>query len=138
MAEKQPKVLTVRAMSKKEALDTARRLVQEAVDVARRAGIEPADVVAPHCAETVDEQGAGQLMWCGEPVIIDDSTVGLFEMPEPDADPEQKFAFIVTQATADLVQQDFERYKPSLEIMAKDWQEEKARVLSDLKGGGDE
>ncbi len=122
-------------MSKKEALNTARRLVREAVEVAHRAGIEPADVVAPHCVGTADEQGAGQLMWCGESVIIDDNTVGLFETPEPDADPDQKFAYIVTQATADLVQQDFERYKPSLEIMAKDWQEKKALVLSDLKGG---
>jgi hypothetical protein len=125
-------------VSKKEALSAARRLVQEAVEVAHRAGIEPAEVVAPHCAGTGDEQGAGQMRWCGEPVIIDDSTVGLFEMPEPDADPEQQFAFIVTQATADLVRQDFERYKPSLEIMAKDWQEKKALILFDRKGGGGE
>jgi hypothetical protein len=128
-------------MSKEEALNTARRLVQEAVDVAGRAGIGPASVVAPHCAETVatqddaDDRGSNHLMWGGVPGVIDDSTVGLFEMPAPDDDPEQKPAFLVTQSTADLVRQDFERYKPSLERMAEDWQEKKKRVLSETKAG---
>lgn|GEM_PF-2899628 len=124
-------------MSKEEALDAARRLVQEAVDVAKGAGIDPASVVAPHCAETAatkgDDQGSESLMWGGVPGVIDDSIEGLFEMPEPDGDPEQKPAFIVTQSTADLVQKDFERYEPSLERMAEDWQEDKKRALSEKK-----
>lgn len=124
-------------MNKEEALNTARRLVQEAVDGAHSAGIDPAMVVAPHCAETQSdgaEQGTQQLTWCGESVIIDDSTEGLFEMPEPDADPAQRPAFLVTQATADLVQQDFALYQPSLEAMIEDWREKKALVLADHKG----
>ena len=126
-------------MNKEEALNTARRLVQEAVDVANKAGINPSDVVAPHCAETAatqdegDDQGSKNLMWGDVPGVIDNSTEALFEMPEPDGDPEQKPAFIVTQSTADLVQQDFEIYKPSLERMADDWQEKKGRVLSETK-----
>ena len=39
----------------------------------------------------------------------------------------------MTQSTADLVQQDFERYRPSLERMAEDWEEKKGRVLSETK-----
>lgn len=127
-------------MSKEEALKTARRLVREAVDDAGRAGIDPASVVAPHCPETtaahVDDGGSGShtLMLGGVPAVVDNSTEGLFEMPEPDDDPEQKPAFILTQSTADLVRQDFERYKPSLERMAEDWEEKKGRVLSETKG----
>jgi hypothetical protein len=126
-------------MSKEEALNTARKLVREAVEAAGRAGIDPALVVAPHCQETAasqDDGGSGpQTLMLGEvPGVIDNSTEGLFEMPEPDDDPEQKPAFIVTQSTADLVQQDFERYKPSLERMAEDWGEKKERVLSEAKG----
>ena len=127
-------------MSKEEALNTARRLVRKAVDVASSAGIDPASVVAPHCAETDatksdgDNQGSENLMWGGVPGIIDDSTEGLFEMPEPDGDPEQKPAFLVTQSTADLVRQDFERYEPSLKRMAEDWEEKKERILSETKG----
>jgi hypothetical protein len=127
-------------MSKEEALNTARGLVREAVDAAGRAGIEPALVVAPHCAETAasrdtDGGGGSQELMLGEvPAVIDNSTVGLFEMPEPDDDPGQKPAFLVTQSTADLVRQDFERYKPSLERMAEDWEEKKERVLSETKG----
>jgi hypothetical protein len=68
------------------------------------------------------------------PAVIDNSTEGLFEMSEPDQDPGQKPVFIVTQSTADLVRQDFERYKPSLERMAEDWEEKKERVLSETKG----
>ena len=127
-------------MSKEEALNTARGLVREAVDAAGRAGIDPALVVAPHCAETAasqdtDDGGGSQALMLGEvPAVIDNSTVGLFEMPVPDDDPGQKPAFLVTQSTADLVQQDFERYKPSLERMAEDWGEKKGRVLSEAKG----
>jgi hypothetical protein len=126
-------------MSKEEALKTARGLVREAVDAAGRAGIDPASVVAPHCPEAAaaqtDEGGDAQTLKWGEvPGVIDNSTEGLFEMPEPDDDPEQKPAFIVTQTTADLVGQDFERYRPSLERMAEDWEEKKQRVLSEAKG----
>jgi hypothetical protein len=125
-------------MSKEEALKTARRLVREAVEAAGRAGIDPALVVAPHCEETAaaqadDDGGPEQLMLGEVPGVIDNSTEGLFEMPEPDDDPDQKPAFIVTQSTADLVRQDFERYKPSLERMAEDWEEKKERVLSEAK-----
>ena len=126
-------------MSKEEALKTARRLVREAVDAAGRAGIDPASVVAPHCPETAAAQddggGGSQILMLGEvPAVVDNSTEGLFEMTEPDDDPEQKPAFIVTQSTADFVRQDFERYKPSLERMAEDWEEKKERVLSEAKG----
>jgi hypothetical protein len=97
-------------------------------------------VVAPHCPETAasqdDDDGSGpQTPMLGEaPGVIDNSTEGLFETPEPDDDPEQKPAFLVTQSTADLVRQDFERYKPSLERMAEDWGEKKERILSETKG----
>ena len=118
-------------MSKDEVLSNARRLVQEAVDVANRAGIDPSHVVAPHCAETAaahddgDDPSSDNLKWCGVSVIIDDGTHELFEMSKPDDDPVQKPAFLVTQSTANLVRQDFERYEPSLERMAKEWQENK-------------
>ncbi len=117
--------------SKKEVLTNARRLVQEAVDVATRAGIDPSQVVAAHCADTtaITENGADQdpdqLEWCGVPVVIDNNTRGLFEMATPDNDPAQKPSFLVTESTANLVRQDFERYKPSLERMIEDWQEAK-------------
>jgi hypothetical protein len=129
-------------MSREEALSNARRLVREAVDAAGRAGIDPASVVAPHCAGAAAPQDAGedtgggdpQALMLGEvPAVIDNSTEGLFEMPEPDGDPGQKPAFLVTQSTADLVRQDFGRYKPSLERMAEDWGEKKERALSEAK-----
>lgn len=126
-------------MSREEALKTARRLVREAVDVAGRAGINPAVVVAPHCqgtpaAEDGDHGPGSHTLMLGEvPGVIDNSTVGLFEMPKPDNDPEQKPAFLMTQTTADLVRQDFERYRPSLERMAEDWAEKKGRILSETK-----
>src|ERR1043165_8766886 len=126
-------------MSKEEALNAARRLVQEAVDVAGKAGISTAAVVAPYCAESdaaqddCDGLGSKNLVWGGVPGVIDDSTEWLFEMPEPDDDPEQKPAFLVTQSTADLVGQDFERYEPSLKRMAESWQEEQESVLSETK-----
>ncbi|MDT5269623.1 MAG: hypothetical protein QOH49_1809 [Acidobacteriota bacterium] len=127
-------------MSKEEALNTARRLVREAVEAAGRAGIDPALVVAPHCQETAAEQvgddgSSSQNLMFGEvPCVIDNSIEGLFEMPEPVDDPEQKPSFLVTQSTADLVRQDFERYKPSLERMVEDWVEKKARMMSETKG----
>ena len=122
-------------MGREEALGVARRLVGEAVEVADKAGIDRSSVLAPHCPESaakdndVDDDGSNSLNWCDVPVRIDNSTDGLFEMPELDGDPEQKPAFLVTQATADLVRQDFERYKPSLERMVEDWQEEKSQLL---------
>lgn len=118
-------------MSKDEVLSKARRLVQEAVDVAKRAGIDPSHVVAPHCAETAaahddgDDPSSDNLKWCGVSVIIDDDTHELFGMSKTDDDPEQKPAFLVTQSTANLVREDFERYEPSLERMAEEWQENK-------------
>ncbi len=69
--------------------------------------------------------------WCGVPVAIDDAITELFEMPAPDQDPDQKPEFRVTSSTADLVRQDFELYKPSLERMADNWQEEKKRFMQD-------
>jgi hypothetical protein len=126
-------------MNKEEAFNAARKLVQEAVDVAHRAGIDPATVVAPHCADTAataesnEAQDAQPLMWHKVPVIIDNDTVELFEMPKADEDSAQQPSFRVTQSTANLVRADFERYKASLERMAEDWQEEKARVLSEKK-----
>ena len=125
-------------MTKAEALNNARRLVQEAVDAATRAGIDPSSVLAPHCAETSAAQGNGDgggsenLKWCGVSVIIDNDTNELFEMSKPDDDPEQKPAFRVTESTANLVGQDFERYKPSLGRMAVDWQDDK-KLLSAVK-----
>ncbi|MEP6912911.1 MAG: hypothetical protein ABI923_09165 [bacterium] len=122
-------------MNKAEALNNARSLVQEAVEIANRAGIDPADVVAPHCAETAppqdDRDGPGpeNLKWCGVSVIIDNDISELFGMSQPDDDPEQKPAFLVTQSTATLVRQDFEKYEPSLERMAEDWQERKKPLL---------
>jgi hypothetical protein len=131
-------------MSREEAFDAARRLVQEAVDVANRAGIDPATIVAPHCAETVaaednnDAAAAQNLMWHNVPVIIDDDTVDLFEMPKVNDDAGQQPSFRVTQTTANLVRADFERYESSLERMIEDWQEEKARVLAEKKAAVDE
>lgn len=124
-----------KAMSEEEALNVARRLVQEAVDVADKAGIDPSSVLAPHCSEiAVNDNNVGgddalTLKWCDVPVEIDNSTDGLFEMPELNDDLEQKPVFLVTQATADLVLEDFERYKPSLERMVEDWQEEKSQFM---------
>lgn len=129
-------------MSKAEVLTKARRIVQEAVDTATRAGIDPSHVVAPHCAEASAEQdngdgvGSEDLNWCGLPVIIDNDINELFEMSKPDDDPEQKPAFLVTQSTANLVGQDFQRYKPSLERMAEDWQDDK-KPLSAKNGDKD-
>ena len=121
-------------MSKAEALSIARRLVQEAVDVANRADIDPADVVEPYCDEAgnqnAKDRGSKSLTWCCVPVTIDNDTLDLFAMPKPDDDPQQMPAFVVTQSTANLVQQDFERYKPSLERMAEEWRKAKRPVSS--------
>jgi hypothetical protein len=124
-------------MSKEESLNTARRLVQEAVDIANSAGIDPSSVLSPHCSEidvkdnSGDDPDSKNLTWCGIQVIIDNNTDGLFEMPELDDHADQKPAFHVTQSTAHLVRQDYERYKPSLERMLEDWQEEKQRFMQD-------
>jgi len=118
-------------VSKAEAFSDARRLIQEAVDVVTRAGIDPAVLVAPHCAEIAAAQAdahgrsSDNLNWCGVSVIIDEDLHELFEMSKPDHDPEQKPTFLVTQSTADLVREDFERYEPSLERMAEAGQENK-------------
>ena len=80
----------------------------------------------------MSEQG---MEWCAVPVRIDDTTVGLFEMPPPDEDPEQKPVFQVTQTTADLVAQDFELYRPSLVRMLAAWVEEKNRILQEATRG---
>ena len=123
-------------MNKERVLINARRLVQEAVGIAARAGIEASQVVAPYCAETAaaqldgDGRSLDNLEWCGVSVIIDDDTDELFEMSKPDDNPEQKPAFQVTQSTANLVRQDFERYRPSLERMAEEWQENKRSLLN--------
>ncbi len=71
--------------------------------------------------------------WCDIKVIVDDATKDLFEMPEPDEDPEQAPVFRVTRSTADLVKQDFERYRPSLERMADDWREKKKRFIQETQ-----
>ncbi len=67
--------------------------------------------------------------WCCVRVVVDDSTKDLFHMAEPNQDAEQKPEFRVTRATMDLVPQDFERYRPSLERMAEHWREEKEREM---------
>ncbi|MBA2527917.1 MAG: hypothetical protein H0V18_19370 [Pyrinomonadaceae bacterium] len=74
-----------------------------------------------------------EMEWCDIKVIVDDATTDLFEMPEPDEDPEQEPAFRVTRSTAELVDQDFERYRSSLERMADDWREEKKRFIQENK-----
>jgi hypothetical protein len=67
--------------------------------------------------------------WCCVPVVIDDETSELFQIPSPDEDPGQRITFRVTQSTADLVPQDFDRYKPSLQRMVDHWREQKERVM---------
>jgi len=132
----QPASMNGRAQSKAGALSDARKLVQEAVDVANRAGIDPSYVFEPHLAEAKTQdvmiEGQENLMWCCVPVIIDNDTTELFEMSKPDDNPEQKPVFVVTQSTANLVQQDFERYRPSLERMAEDWREAKSEYKSEV------
>ncbi len=97
------------------------------------AGIDPSTVVEPHCADAapqeVDERESENITWCCLPVIIDNGTSELLKMSKPDDKPEQRPAFVVTQSTANLVQQDFERYKPSLERMVEEWREAKKPLL---------
>ena len=130
----QPASMNGRAQSKSGALSDARKLVQAAVDVANKAGIDPSYVLEPHLAEAktqdINDRGSENLTWCCVPVIIDNGTTELFEMSKPDDNPEQKPVFVVTQSTANLVQQDFERYEPSLERMAEDWREAKEPLCS--------
>lgn len=42
-------------------------------------------------------------------------------------------AFLVTESTLDLVELNFERYKPSLKRMIKDWREAKERFSQEKK-----
>ena len=130
-------------MSQQEAFITARKLVEEAVEVATKAGLDPSAVIEPHCPETIaalehDGRRPGAdppgLVWCGVPVIIDNDTVVPFEMLRRTADPEQRPVLQVTESTAALVRQEFERYRESLERMAENWQEEKTRLLAEAKG----
>lgn len=131
-------------MSKETALNTARKLVEEAVEVAHQAGIDPTTVMAPYCpqgaaagapAASGTERSADHQkgLWGSTPVVIDDATTELFGMPAPNADPDQKPEFRVTQSTADLVEEDFGRYQPSLERMVENWQEEKDRLMREQK-----
>jgi hypothetical protein len=123
------------AADHQQALDTARELVEQALGIAGEAGIDPHEVLAPHCGQSSagvgdgiyhDEQGL--LLWGGDPVHVDNGTEGLFEMCEPDDDPAQQPSFLVTQSTADLVHQDFARYKPALGRMVERWRQEKERT----------
>jgi hypothetical protein len=70
------------------------------------------------------------LLWGGLDCHNNDTTE-LFEMSKPDDNPEQKPVFVVTQSTVNLVQQDFERYRPSLERMVEDWREAKEPLSSE-------
>ena len=67
--------------------------------------------------------------WCCVPVIIDNETSELFQLVAPDEDPDQQITFRVTQSTADLVPQDFDRYEPSLQRMVDHWHVQKERVV---------
>lgn len=71
--------------------------------------------------------------WCGIPVVVDDATIELIHVPEHDEDPEQELVFRVTQFTAELVAADFERSRPTLELMAANWREDKERRLREQK-----
>jgi hypothetical protein len=71
--------------------------------------------------------------WCGVPVTVDDAITELFKMSTPDGNPDQKPEFRVTPSTAELVEQDFGLYKPSLELMVDMWQGEKERFMREKK-----
>jgi hypothetical protein len=126
----QPASMNGRAQSNAGALSEARKLVQEAADVANRAGIDLSYVFEEAKTQDVNDRGSENLTWCCVSVIIDNGTTELFEMSKPDDNPEQKPFFVVTQSTANLMQQDFERYEPSLERMAEDWREAKKPLCS--------
>ena len=70
-----------------------------------------------------------KIEWCGIPVVIDNATTELIHVPPADEDPEQELEFRVTQSTAELVAEDFERYRPTLELRAANWREAKERLL---------
>lgn len=74
-----------------------------------------------------------QIEWCCVPVTVDNTVSDLIYMAPPDQDAQQKPEFRVTKATMELVPQDFDRYKPSLERMAAHWHEEKSRELRKAK-----
>ncbi|CAN5586715.1 MAG: hypothetical protein H0T77_10080 [Pyrinomonadaceae bacterium] len=74
-----------------------------------------------------------QIEWCSVPVIVDDDTTELFQMPAPDEDEAQQPAFRVTESTVALVSEDFALYEPSLQRMEEDWREAKKRVMQDKK-----
>jgi hypothetical protein len=74
-----------------------------------------------------------QIEWCCVPVVVDNTTTELFHMAPPNQDADQKPEFRVTRATMDLVPQDFQRYKPSLERMAEGWREDKEREMKKAK-----
>lgn len=67
--------------------------------------------------------------WSGVPVVITKSTVELVEMPAPNEDPKQQPAFLVNQGVADLIDQEFELFRPGLELMILGWQKEKERYI---------
>ena len=77
-----------------------------------------------------------QTEWCGVPIIINDATSDLFQMSEPDENPNQQPEFHITQSTADIVPLDFQRYQPSLQRMIENWREEKERVMRQKKRPG--
>lgn len=74
-----------------------------------------------------------QIEWCCVPVTVDNTVSDLIYMAPPNQDAGQKPEFRVTKATMELVPQDFDRYKPSLERMAAHWHDEKTRQLSKVK-----
>ena len=75
------------------------------------------------------EPNTQSIEWCGIPVVSDDATTELIHVSAPDEDPEQKLVFRVTRSTMELVVADFERYRPTLELMAENWREKKEELL---------
>lgn len=71
--------------------------------------------------------------WCFVPVTVDDDVAELIHMTPPNQDANQKPEFRVTTTTLDLVPRDFDLYKPSLERMVIDWQEEKQRKMRNTR-----
>jgi phage regulator Rha-like protein len=74
-----------------------------------------------------------QTEWCGVRIIINDATSDLFQMSEPDENPNQQPEFHITQSTADIVPLDFNRYQPSLQRMIENWREEKESLMRQKK-----
>jgi len=79
-----------------------------------------------------------QTEWCGVPIIINNATSDLFQMSEPDENPNQQPEFHITQSTADIVPLDFKRYQPSLQRMIETRREEKERLMRQKKRAGTE